>query len=387
MQNTILYIASSAAALALTATLAACYHGDTARGLITATPAPVSLTTDSLGQATADLTIHIPARAFSRRARLILTPHLDIDGQTVQEFQPIVADRTIFDKKTRRRVRLDNYEDPYAAIATTIGDTAAALPCRLEARVPEARDGAQRQGRITAEVTTDGCGSCTGLDTLLLADITRPATPKPEPIVERKPTTRLVRRELISKGGGAALLQFNINKYDILPDKGHNRRELERMADTLRRVFADTTYILRGIEINGLASADGSVEFNTQLALNRARAARDWLIRRLGLSRQQQLLFSVTSRPEGWLPVVEAMERAKHKDAAKVRAVVEAHLNESDDVAERIIRRMPCWQDIKTRFLDADRRVNYTYSYSVKGHTEEIEEVYDEPADGKEATR
>lgn len=337
---------------------------------VTATPAPVTLTTDRTGHVESPVTFRIKQGGLKSRARLVITPQLMRGDSVYEELQSVVADGPIYTKKIKRLKRLEGYNDPYAdvAIPTSTRKTAVTLPYTIRLTLPE-----PGTARLRAMVSADGCGSCTGIDTLSLASITY-QKPKRK-ITVRKPKVKV--RQKVHNGDGTAHLQFAMNRFDIRPEMGQNQAELERMARDLEPVIRDTKSHLQGIEICGVASVDGSLAFNTTLSLNRANSAKEWLCKRLNLTKGQQRLIKSTSRPEGWAPVVAAMEADKHPDAAKVRAVVEQHASESDDVAEKIIRRMPCWKDIVEKYLQRDRKVDYAYSFIIPGETEEYEDYND----------
>ena len=50
---------------------------------------------------------------------------------------------------------------------------------------------------------------------------------------------------------------------------GHNATEMEKILNRLRPVLNDSLSMLNKLEIVGIASADGSLAFNTTLARNR----------------------------------------------------------------------------------------------------------------------
>lgn len=80
-------------------------------------------------------------------------------------------------------------------------------------------------------------------------------------------------------------------------------------------------------------------------------------------------------RPEGWEPVLEAMRQAGDPDAADVEAILERYPADSnnDDVQEREIRRLSCWERIRTNYLQRDRKVEYRYTYTLKSFTSDEE--------------
>ena len=122
-----------------------------------------------------------------------------------------------------------------------------------------------------------------------------------------------------------------------------------------------------------MASADGSLAFNTSLARNRAASAKQWLVGQLDIEPKTQRLISVDSRPEGWEPVLTAMVADGNADAAAVKNILEKYKNENDDVQERHIRRLPCWNEIKNKYLQKDRKVEYVYTYILKSFTSDAE--------------
>lgn len=341
---------------------------------ITSTPSPYVLTVDSARKAQLSMSFHVPANYLSKRSRIVISPQLMDGDSLVDEYEPIALYSPIYSKKVNRRRVLENYADPFErrAIKTDYPSQEIYIPFKETVTLPEGIDSA----KVVAVVSIDGCGECTGIDTIGIAKILRPKPelPKEEPKKELVETAIRVRQK-IEKGGGVARLQFAINKFDINPDMGNNRRELEDMAAKISLAVRDTTIVLTSLTINGVASADGSLAFNTTLSRNRANAAKEWLIDRLGLSEDVQRIITIGSHPEGWHPVLEAMEADHHPDAPKVKAILDRYANESDDVAERYIRRLACWKDIREKYLQKDRKVEYTYSYYKKSYTYEIEKV------------
>lgn len=356
MKHTILYIAATAATL-----LTAC-TSPVGSGHVSVAPQPLALTTDSNGKVATEFEFVIPKNALPKRSRVVITPQLVMGDTVMQLYRPVVADGRIFARKTTRREALEGYTDPYADLRQYVGkaDTTR-ISYALAAQLPH-----PGTARVMAAVSADGCGECTGTDTFDVASITRP-----EPVLLPKHTPLYGTRVKMRHGDGTCHLQFVINKYDIRPEMARNGAELKRMADDIRPILKDTSAVLHQIEICGVASVDGPLAFNTTLSLNRAKAASKWLCDKLGIcDADAARLVKLSSRPEGWAPVIEAMREDHHPDAEKVAQVVEEHKNESDDVAERIIRRMSCWPDIRERYLQKDRKVDYRYSFSVKGETE-----------------
>lgn len=367
------------AAISLLA-LAGC--GTTGTGKqIYVSPSAAVVTPDSMNQVNVDAEILVPGKAFTKRSRLIILPQVLKKDTLLAEGTPIVLDAPVFSKKNERRILLDGYRDSLAGVSQKVDNREThtlAYKESLPLNVPSANG-----ARVIGVVTTDGCGECSAVDTLLLASVSDP--------VSLLDTKRLkldwiepefVIRPKIVEGRGEAHLQFAMNKYDINMKLGRNETEMNGMLGALEKILADSLATLNKVGIYGMASADGSFAFNTTLARNRASSAKTWLLSRLG--EDIKVPFSIGSRPEGWMPVLNAMTVDGHPDSLKVKEIIERYKDqENDDTAERYIRRLSCWSDIRARYLQSDRKVEYVYTYTLKSFTTDAEllTMYDKRPD------
>lgn len=336
-----------------------------------------TLTPDSTSSVQVDVTVHVPEKAFSKRSRLIVVPQLMQHDRMLAELTPMVLDAPIFLKKMTRRKELEDYRDPYAPWAQGVEHNRAYdLVYRERVFVPDSVSA----GQIVAVLSADGCGSCGVVDTIDVAYISNLPN-----LIEPKKSLQLnwiepefVIRPKVMKGRGEALLQFVINRYDINLSLGRNREEMNRMLGTLQTIVNDSLATLNSVSIYGMASADGAFTFNTTLSRNRANSARKWLESQLNINLEDNIRFSIGSRPEGWLPVLEAMRADRHPDTLQVKNILDKYNAENDDVAERYIRRLACWPDIRAKYLQKDRKVEYEYTYTIKSFTtdEELLLVY-----------
>ena len=362
MKHSIYHILLATTAAGL---LGACATHRQAAEPVTATPAPCLLTPDSANRARMDLTFHIPENTFNRRTRLVITPQLLVGDSVAEEYMPLVLDADIYGKKTRRLEVLDNYQDPYSDRRQAVErpKDERHVPYSETIQLPARVDTA----RVRAIVSTDGCGECTGIDTLDVASIVRPVFY----LTWMEPAFTVSQK--VMSGQGEARLQFIINKYDIRTDLGNNRAELDSMTTALTPVLKDTLATLNTFTIFGMASADGSIPFNTRLAENRANSAKQYIADRLRLTDEVTALMRVSSKPEGWQPVLDAMRADHHPDTTLVADILADSTLTDDDAQERRIRRLRCWNDIKEKYLAKDRKVEYTYSYTLRSFTTDSE--------------
>ena len=340
-------------------------------------PSPYAVMPDAVGNVDIDMQFEVPSRYLGRRERIVLLPKIVKDTTVMAEMSPIAIDAPIYVKKMERLEVLEDWQDTsiaYRRALDKLSDTLL-IPYRNTVCLRDMADGT----RIRLFVTSDGCGSCRALDTLDLGGITDPSVLLTDTMKVRALEPVFVIRPKFREGKGEARLQFRINRSEIDFSIGRNSAEMANMLAALQPVFSDSLATLTGVSISGMASADGSLPFNTRLAEARATSARNWLISHLdGLTRPQRRVFKVGSRPEGWYPVLAAMKAADDKDSVLVKEILEKYADSNDDVQERYIRRLPCWNNIKNNYLQKDRKVEYVYTYSIKSFTtdEEMLQMY-----------
>lgn len=327
----------------------------------------MALTPDTANTVSVDMEFCIPKGVIDKRSRIIILPQLIEGDSTIMELKTIVADAPIYRKKMHRRNKLEGYKDIYSNVAMQIDNNkdlklkyseTFALPYHIE------------DGKIIAVVTTDGCGECTSLDTLLIAEISNPMS-----LIDYNYTTGNP-MDVPIKGKGKARLQFVINKYDINLSLGNNKTEMDSMLQKIEPVITNPLNTLESLEIYGMASADGPLQFNTTLSANRAKSARDWLASKLNLGEDILRKIKIGSKPEGWAPVLEAMRKDGHPDTTKVIGILEKYADSNDDVQEKYIRSLSCWRDIRNKYLQKDRKVEYQYSYTIKKLASDEELLY-----------
>lgn len=333
---------------------------------LTVSPSPLAIMPDAGDSVRMDVVFNVPENYLTRRSRVVITPQLMSGDSVYGEYTPVVLDASIYRKKVERLEVLDGYNDPYVGEARLIDNREAyEIPYTHSFALPEG----VAEARIRAVVSTDGCGECTGTDTLTLAEVMDPMSFFRSEMRLVSLNSEFVVRPKIREGKGVANLQFVINRFDIKMDMGNNAAEMEKMLNTLRPILSDSLSVLNKLEIVGLASADGSLAFNTTLSRNRALSAKEWLSEKLHLPYKVQQLINVKSRPEGWEPVLEAMRRAGDKDTVAVASILEKYADKNDDVQEYHIRRLPAWNRIRDNYLQKDRVVEYQYAYTVKSFT------------------
>ena len=341
-------------------------------GAITSSPAPLAVTPDD-NKVKVDVKFNVPANYISKRSRLFITPAYMVDDEIVKEFSPIVIDGPIYDKKLLRKAVLHGYIDPYAASIHPVLNTA--LPFSVGYDKTLSLPSGTKRGRIVAVVSNDGCGMCTGLDTIDVARVTGipdfTFIPKRHDI--EYPAFKV--QPKIHEGNGEARLQFIVNKWDIVPSLADNEKELQKIVATLGPILTDSLATINSLNIFGSASAEASYKHNVMLAENRANSAKNWILNTLHLPKSVNNIIKIGARPEGWEPVVQAMIAANDPDSIKVRELMIKYPGPTDDAAEKYIRKLACWPRIRDKYLAKDRKVLYDYSWTIRNFTDDNEMI------------
>lgn len=324
-----------------------------------------------------DKTIQIPEEWYKRRSRLIISPQLVLADQSVTDYEPVIADASIYTKKLRRKKVLENFQDEFNHTPLLNWSKASGNAFTLSNTydLPENFS----SGHLNAIVTLDGCAECTALDTVLVAYLNKQPQPA-DTFSLQWIEPQFVVRPKIMHGQGEAMLQFPINSSKIVLEMGRNLQELLKMSKDISPILNDSLMEFNFIRITGVASADGSLAFNTKLAYNRAQSASNWLMENLNLPEKMRKLISVHYKPEGWEPVLLAMQQDNSPYATQVEEVLNKYAGSDDDKQEYYIRRLPCWNVIKNNYLQKDRKVEYTYEYTIRSFTtdEELLRMYEE---------
>ena len=195
----------------LSALLVSC---NTSEAGIKVAPEVQKVVPDSCGKIALDLDLEVPSGYVSPRSRLIVVPQLCDSSRILMDLDPLVLDAPIFTKKMQRKQKLDGYLDPYAGYARNIENPRRVQKLNYVAQF-DLPEGEHNGNRILGVVTTDGCGECSAMDTVLMAVIVDPV-------------------ELIKKE--ALQLEWIEPEFVIRPKIRKGRGEVERFLELLFQI-------------------------------------------------------------------------------------------------------------------------------------------------------
>ena len=174
--------------------------------------------------------------------------------------------------------------------------------------------------------------------------------------------TRILRRDK-----DALYVCFPLAKSELQTEFRENKSVLERIINITRQIIADTTSSVKIIQIIGLASVEGPIAANEQLATNRALALQHYLQKDLQIP---DSLFDTVGGGEAWIEFRDQLvEQVANQSqyTVELQQALEIIDNESDaTIREQKLRRLNggrTWNYIKEHILSDQRNSGYIRIY------------------------
>jgi len=175
--------------------------------------------------------------------------------------------------------------------------------------------------------------------------------------------TRILRRDK-----DALYVHFPLSKSELHTEFRENKDVMERIVDITRQIIADTTSSVKIIQIIGLASIEGSIAGNEQLATNRALALQHYVQDQLQIP---DSLFDSVGGGEAWAEFCDQLEECIAKETPQMAIELQQALdiiNHENDLneRERKLKRMNggrTWKYIKEHILSDQRNSGYIRIY------------------------
>ena len=177
-------------------------------------------------------------------------------------------------------------------------------------------------------------------------------------ISEYKPYTK---DRILRKEKGALYVHFALDKSDLRHDFRDNAQTLDRIVDITRQIMADTTSSVKVIQIIGLASIEGTVKHNNELAGARADALKRYIQQRVKVADN---LFDVVNGGEAWTELRSQIEDSQFEGREEMLRIIDT---ESDvNKRERRIRTLMGGRPyayVKEHLLSDQRNSGYLRIY------------------------
>lgn len=200
-----------------------------------------------------------------------------------------------------------------------------------------------------------GCGDVKEQSQTVVGKLRTPMMPYMRPAAE----ARKARAEQ-----GRAFIDFPVNKTTLYPDYRNNPRELDKIVGTINLVNDDKNVTITGIEIHGYASPESPYAHNARLASGRAATLKEHVRK---LVRLDNSLFTVSSTPEDWDGLREAVEAGNLSNKSEILAIIDDSNLDPDAREQRIKSKYPeDYRFMLANYYPALRHSDYTVRYTVR---------------------
>lgn len=337
------------------------------RGTLAFTTPQVQRTNDSLYITT---NVVLDDLRVESRSLLTLTPKLvSKDGTQVYNFPQV---------NIGSRNRAIMYRRENGSTATPVVRRHNGQQQNIELHLTAPNHPWMRAARLAIEENVSGCAGCemsnndyTLIDRILREPYTpnyRLATLMPAPDSVKLRSDKFVAR-----------FNFRVNRYELLPNLGNNRREFERVDSIAKEILVNNDVMVRNVSINGYASPEGYYEANQLLALNRANSFVDYLKKTYGLN---TYLFSVEGHGEDWAGLIKAVSTGDMDYREEILDILSRNQTSAarKDALKKFRNGVP-YVFMLENYYPPLRRTEYEFTYNVRGFSleEAIERINKRP--------
>lgn len=163
---------------------------------------------------------------------------------------------------------------------------------------------------------------------------------------------------------GRAYVSYPVKVTDLQPDFHNNRKELERLSNTIDSVANDTTIEILRIQIRGYASPEGSYATNERLARLRTSSLARYIIEQTDLAPK---LFRTSSVPEDWEGLrnfVDSTTLLTHR--SELLEMIDSDLLPDEKLAQIASRYPDDYQVMSNVAFPQLRHTDYQIDYQLK---------------------
>lgn len=173
-------------------------------------------------------------------------------------------------------------------------------------------------------------------------------------ISEYKPYTK---DRILRKEEGALYVHFDLDKSDLRHDFRGNAQTLDRIVDITRQIMADSTSSVKIIQIVGLASIEGSVKHNNELAGARGNALKRYIQQRV---KAADSLFDVANGGEAWTELRSQIEDSQFEGREELLNIIdtEKDVNRREQRIKSLMGGKP-YAYVKKNLLSDQRNSGY----------------------------
>lgn len=226
-------------------------------------------------------------------------------------------------------------------------------------------------GQLLFETETRGCRCKEEGRKTLDPNVAVDLTPKPfQMVVPEKqlasmeqPIEQVVKSRAISR---SAYVNYPVGKTQLLPDFRNNPIELAAILATIDSVRNDRDLTVKGVNIHGFASPEGSLALNTRLAQGRTESLRQWVDARYGFGE----LLTTAYTPEDWAGLRKWVAASSLPNRQPILKIIDSRMAD-DEKDARIKAEYPAdYAQLLSQVYPTLRRADYRIDYVVRNFTD-----------------
>jgi hypothetical protein len=324
------------------------------------------------------MVLHVEGRAVDSRHSMLYIPSLATDSQSVT-LSPVMLVGKMRQKLNRRAQVLQhvNRDSSYYRVLSVHKDSDYCVDYDVKISYEAWMDTAE----VRLSVRDAGCADCSRNGEIILAGSLRksgPEIPDIPGVYFPNPKVNFVvpAEEEIKKrsAAGKAYLAFPSKQVAVQPNYQNNKRELNKIYQTLNKIIQNPDAHVTGISVLGFASPDGLVQTNLTLSAQRAASLKKHL---QGLYPLDKVFFTADGGGEDWESLKTLLDSSNIPKKANLRQIID----ETPSIAARktalvkYSKGLPYKEMQKTLFPYL-RRVNYDIDYTIRKYTlDETKEI------------
>jgi len=161
---------------------------------------------------------------------------------------------------------------------------------------------------------------------------------------------------------GRAYISFAVNKTDIRPELGNNRRELQSLNDVLDSLRHQENMDIRHLSLKGFSSPEGSYKHNEELSKGRVESLRQYLVSHFSIDPYS---ISTSYEAEDWIGLRDWVNKSNLPDRQQILAIIDTSDDPDKKLALIAKRHSASYKVISTECFPLLRHTDYNIDYSI----------------------
>lgn len=312
-------------------------------GAMNITPQPLELA-EKNGDVDVNYTLTAPKKFIKKGAQLVFTPKFT-DGNNTEQLKDVVINGKKFERKELRAIKrgkLKPNNDALKIVATKeamilhIDDNITFKPWMANSQLVgyTIYNNGRKKNYLYKQVMADG------------------VTYTPKVVIIEQP--EVIEEVAVLNKQDVAAIYFKINSSAIENKLDNNSVNLKSITDLIKQIKANNDAELTSITIVGIASPDGTFDFNNTLSKKRADIAKEYIVKNCGVN---ESLITTINIAEDWEGLGKLIQNSSLSDKTTLVSMINS--GKSDAEKNLALRKSPNYKVLAKDYLPKLRRTVY----------------------------